>query len=328
MKKITHSYGVELDWVEPFAAKQGGKVEGNFIRVPDDLLVGERYFLNCGFGISAFYVDVLYHADIHLRQEHTAKDFVAIYFNLTDGEATTVLNGFENSMGRWNYNLCFIDSSLKSDYVIRAGSQTYELCIFIKKEIIREYFKNNPSLKDHTDKILDPELNTLVKFTRMSNDSYHILMNLRTKEVGSSSFDFHLRGAVQCLLADYVEKMTFEEIVIDKMNELDLADILRSQAYLIEHINKTFPSIELLAQNTNMSTSKYKTLFKKVTGLTPNTFFLNNKLMEAKRLLIERQLSIMEVSADLSFASNSYFTVKFKQFYGMSPKNFIKQLPL
>lgn len=328
MKKITHSYGVESDWVEPFAAQYGGEVDGNFIKVPENLLTGERYFLNCGFGISALYIDVFYHEDIHLRQEHKEKDFIAIYYNLTEGEATTIVNGATNNMGRWSYNLCFIDSSLNSDYVVKAGSHTYELCIFIKKDVVREYFQNNESIKDHADEILNPELNTIVKFTRMSNDSHHLLMNLRTKEVGGVAFDFHLKGAVQCLIADYVEKMNIDEIVIDKMSEVDLNDILKSQAYLIENIDKTFPSIELLAHEANMSTSKYKNLFKKVTGLTPNAFFLKNKLIEAKRLLIERQLSIMEIADNLSFASNSYFTVKFKEFFGMSPKEFTKQLPL
>lgn len=327
MKKITHSFGVKLDWVESFASQHGGSIEGNFIVVPQDLITGPRYFLNCGAGISALYADVIYHSDIHLEQVHDEKDFVAIYYNLTEGEATTVLNGMTNQMGKWSYNLCFIDSTLKSDYIVRAGSRKYELCIFIKKAVIREYFQHNPSLRDHADDILNPQLNTIVKFTRMSNDSYHLLMNLRTKEVGGPSFDLHLQGAVQCLLADYISKMILEEIVIDKVSEIDLKEILKSQEYLLENITENFPSIDLLAQHSNMSPSKYKNLFKKITGLTPNVFFLNNKLIEAKRHLTSRQLSIMEVSDNLSFASNSYFTVKFKSFFGMSPKEFIKQLP-
>lgn len=327
MKKITHSFGVELDWVESFASQHGGSVEGNFIVVPDHLLTGPRYFLNCGFGISVLYVDVVYHSDIHLRQVHNEDNFVAIYYNLTVGEATTILNGATNHMGKWSYNLCFIDSTLKSDYVVKSGSKTYELCIFIKKDLIKEYFQNNPSLKDRADDILNPQLNTIAKFTRMSNDSYHLLMNLRTKEVGGPSFDLHLTGAVQCLIADYIEKMTLDEIVIDTMNEVDLNGILQSQAYLMKNIDKVFPGIQLLAQQCHMSPSKYKNLFKKITGLTPNAYFLNNKLVEAKQLLLKRQLSIMQISNQLSFASNSYFTVKFKLFFGMSPKDFIKHLP-
>ena len=120
--------------------------------------------------------------------------------------------------------------------------------------------------------------------------------------------------------------MTFEEIVIDKINEDDLTVIIKSQSYLVENLNQLFPSIEFLAEQANMSESKYKKLFKKITGITPNSFFLNNKLVEAKRLLQERQLNIAEVSDRLSFTNSSYFAVKFREFFGMSPKDFVKQL--
>lgn len=326
MKKIIHHYGVELDWVEPLTKQLEGKVDGNFILVPDYIHTGCRYFLNCDFGISVLYIDVLYNTEIHYRQENKTDDFVGIYYNLSEGEAFFVSDDVSNSIGRWNYNLSFIDSSLSHDYIVKSGSHVFTLCIFIKKDLVKEYFQNNPSLKDHADDILNPKLNTIVKFTRMSNMSFHLLMNLRSHRVGGMSFDFHLRGTVQCLLADYIEKMTFDEIVIDKVSKRDFKEIVSSQAYLILNLYEIFPSIELLAEKAGMSTSKYKSLFKKITGLTPNAFFMNNKLLEAKRLLIEKQLNIEQISNTLCFTNNSYFTVKFKELFGISPKKFIKQL--
>lgn len=327
MKKIIHSYGVESDWVQPFATKHGGVVEGNFIKVPDHLITGPRYFLNCSFGISAFYVDVVYHSDIHLRQEHATDDFVAIYYNLTEGDATVTLDGSKNQVGKWNNNLAIIDSVLKSDYVVKAGSQKYELCIFVKKRLIKKYFKIHPALKNHADEILNPKRNTIVKFTRMSDESYQLLMDLRAIPVGGQSFDLQLKGAVQCLLADFVEKMTMKEIVIDKISDFELQEILKSQAYLIENIDKTFPDIELLAKQAHMPIAKYQKLFKKTIGLSPRNFFLNHKLLEAKRLLNNRELTITEIAVSLSFESKLSFAAKFKRLFGMSPKTYISQMP-
>lgn len=160
----------------------------------------------------------------------------------------------------------------------------------------------------------------------MSNESNNLLMNLRSQKLEGTSFDLHLKGAVQNLLAEYIEKMVLDEIVVDTVNENDLASIIKSQAFLVENLNQIFPSIGFLAQEANMSESKYKNLFKKITGMTPNSFFLNNKLVESKRLLQEKQLTIAQVSDELNFTNNSYFTAKFKDFFGMSPKEFIKQL--
>lgn len=326
MKKITHHYGVELDWVEPLAIQLEGRVDGDFIIVPDYIHTGDRYFLNCDFGISVLYIDVLYHSEIHFRQENKTDDFIGMYYNLTEGEAVLLLGDGENPIGKWNYNLAIIDSTLSSDYIVKPGSRTFALNIFIKKEVIKGYLENNPSIKKHVNEILDSKLNTIVKFTRMSNESYNLLMNLRSQKLDGESFGLHLKGAVQNLLAEYIEKMVLDEIVVDRVNEKDLEGIIKSQVYLTDNLNLNFPSIGFLAQEANMSESKYKKMFKKITGMTPNSFFLNSKLVEAKRLLQQKQLTISQISNELSFANNSYFTAKFKDFYGMSPKEFIKQL--
>ncbi|MBF7091281.1 helix-turn-helix transcriptional regulator [Flavobacterium sp. ALJ2] len=326
MKKITHHYGVELDWVEPLAKELEGKVEGNFILVPDYIHTGDRYVLNCDPNISALYLDVVYHSEIHLRQVNKTDDFIGVYYNLTEGRAALLSDDIVNRIGRWSYNMAIIDSTLHSDYIVKRGSETFALCIFIKKDTIKEYFQNNHALKKHIDNILDSKKNTIVKFTRMSNKSYNLLVNLRSKKIQEKSFEFHLKGTVLNLIAEFIEKITFDEIVIDTVNEDDLANIMRSKMYLTENIKYAFPGIPFLAQEVNMSVSKYKKLFKKITGMTPNYFFMNSKLLESKRLLEEKQLTIKQVSEELNFAGSSYFIIKFKELFGMSPKNFIRLL--
>ncbi|WP_306352277.1 helix-turn-helix domain-containing protein [Flavobacterium sp. '19STA2R22 D10 B1'] len=326
MKTITHHYGVELDWVETLAEQLEGKVEGNFIIVPDHIHTGIRYFLNCGLGISVLYLDVLYHSEIRLRQENKTNDFIGIYYNLTEGDATLLSGYASNSIGRWSYNLAIIDSSLKTDYIVKPGSTTFALCIFIKKEVIRDYIRMNPSLREHTDKLFDSRANTIVKFTRMSNESYHLMNNLRAQTVGGSIFDLYLKGTVQSLLANYIEHLKYEDMVIDTVNEQDLTAIISSQAYLIENVTEIFPSIVFLSQQVNMSESKYKSLFKKITGMTPHVFFRSNKLLKARELLQGRQLSVTEVSDALNFTNNAYFANQFKEYFGMSPKTFLKHL--
>jgi AraC-like DNA-binding protein len=326
MKKITHHYGVELDWVEPLAEELEGKVDGNFILVPDYIHTGDRYVLNCDPNISALYLDVVYHSEIHFRQVNKTDDFIGVYYNLTEGRVALLSDDNINRIGKWSYNMAIIDSTLHSDYIVKRGSETFALSIFIKKEAIKEYFKNNLTQKKHIDNILNPKKNTIINLTRMSNKSYNLLMDLRSKKVGGTSFEFHLKGTVLNLIAEFIEKMSFDEIIIDTVNEDDLAHIMRSKIYLTENIKGAFPGIPFLAKEVNMSVSKYKKLFRKITGMTPNYFFMNSKLLESKRLLEEKQLTIRQVSEKLNFSGSSYFIIKFKESFGMSPKNFIKQL--
>ncbi|QOG00562.1 hypothetical protein [Flavobacterium sp. MDT1-60] len=156
MKTIEHSYGADLSWVENFAKQFGGKIEGNFIIMPEELQTGTRYFLDCGEGIIAYYVNVLYNKNFRFIQKNKNNDFVGLYYNLTEGEATVSSNSSVYDVGRWRYNLSVLDGSLETDYNVKAGSCTFALCIFIKKSMIAKFVKKNNIPLPDVDKITDP----------------------------------------------------------------------------------------------------------------------------------------------------------------------------
>lgn len=326
MKKIEHYYSADLEWTEPFAKQLEGRVDGNFIIVPESIQTGTRYFLDCGEGIIAYYIDVKYHKNLHLIQKNLSNDFVGIYYNLTEGEAQLSTGKLLNDIGRWKYNLAVIDGALDSDYHVKKGSATFALCIFIKKSMIQSFaIKNNIHVRD-IDKITDPRKNTIVRYDRMSSDSFHILNDLRKLKVGGPVFDLNLIGSIHMLLSNYLKKMASNRIIIQMVNKADLNKIIATQMFLVQNIKEPFPSIHIMANMANMSDSKFKNLFKKVTGVTPNTFFMDNKLILAKELLESKQFSISQVSNELNFTNNSYFASKFKEQFGLSPKIYLKQL--
>lgn len=326
MKTIEHYYSADLDWAEPFAKQFGGKVDGNFIIMPENIQTGIRYILNCAEGIIAYYLNVEYKTDFHVIQKNLKDDFVALYYNLTEGDASVSIHDLTYDVERWKYNLIVLDSSLESDYKVKSGSRTYALCIFIKKTVIKDFVKKNNIAFPYIDEIINPRKNTIVRFDRMSSDSFHLLDDLKKKKVGGPVFDLNLIGTVHMLIANYLKKIAAKRIIIQTVNQQDLEKIISIQMYLIENIENHFPSIKLLADKANMSESKFKNLFNKITGNTPNVFFMENKLILAKEILEKKQLSISQVSDQLHFTNNSYFASKFKEHFGISPKTFVKEL--
>lgn len=326
MKKIEHYYSADLQWVEPFAKQLEGKVDGNFIIVPESIQTGTRYILDCGEGIIAYYIDVKYHKNLHLIQKNLSNDFVGIYYNLTEGQASVSTTNFMNDVGRWKYNLAVIDGALESDYHVKKGSTTFALCLFIKKSMIRLFAVKNNIHFPNLDKITDPAKNTMVRFDRMSSNSFHILNDLRKLKVGGPVFDLNLKGSVHMLVSNYLKKIAANRIIIQTVNKTDLNKIIVTQMFLIENIREPFPSIHIMATMANMSDSKFKNLFRKITGMTPNAFFMDNKLILAREMLESKQFSISQVSDELNFTNNSYFASKFKEHFGLSPKIYLKQL--
>ncbi|KAF2340161.1 helix-turn-helix domain-containing protein [Flavobacterium tistrianum] len=326
MKIIEYSYGSDLNWIEPYAKQFEGKIDGNYIIVPEDIQTGTKYILECGEGIMAYYIDVEYKKDMLITQENLKNDFVGFYYSLTEGEASFSVHGLSYNIERWQYNLIVLDSSLESNYKIKSGTKTFALCIFIRKDIIKDFTTKNNIIFPNIEQIIDPEKNTIVRLDRMSNDSFHLLEELKKKSVGDPAFDLNLVGTVHMLIANYLKKISTKRIIIQTVNQQDLSTIIAMQKYLIGNVQEHFPSIKQLADMAYMSETKFKNLFNKITGMTPNAFFMGNKLLSAKELLEKKQLSISQISDQLHFTNNSYFAAKFKEHFGISPKVFVKEL--
>lgn len=326
MRAVTHQYGVELDWMADMAIQLDGFVENNLFHVPEHIHTGIRYACPINEQLTAFIIDVTYHEDVLYTLRNTNDDFIGIYFNLTEGDAIHVLDEVSRPVGRWAYNLAIIDSSLPGDYMIKAGSTTYMISIFIKKTALKEYMAKVPNYKEVAEAIFNKDLNTVVRFDRMSNHAWWLMNELKKTPFGNPLYDLMLKGTVYGLISDYMDQIVNQEIVLEKVVQQDITNIIISQAYLVEHIKENFPGLSILASNAFMSESKYKRMFKKITGISANAFFLNNKVAFSKEMLETGKYTIAEVANEFNFFDASHLIEQFKSNYNTTPKEYLNFL--
>ena len=81
-----------------------------------------------------------------------------------------------------------------------------------------------------------------------------------------------------------------------------------------------------LLEEIPMSYSKFRQDFKKLTGLSPNQYYLNVRLNKAKELLAATSLNINEIAYHTGFDSIFYFSKLFKKKNGVSPKDYRKKV--
>lgn len=101
-------------------------------------------------------------------------------------------------------------------------------------------------------------------------------------------------------------------------------ELMKKVNQIIEHhLDDPEFNIDLLARETGLGRSKLYARLKDVSGMTPNTYLLNRKMQKAVDWLDHApQLTISEVAFKLGFNSARYFTLCFKDHYGLSPNEY------
>ena len=78
------------------------------------------------------------------------------------------------------------------------------------------------------------------------------------------------------------------------------------------------------AAQLNMSVSHFLSLFKKITGTTPQQYKLQLRIAAAKNMLLNTQYRISDIAQSVGFNDSLYFCRYFRNSTGMSPKEFRK----
>lgn len=84
-------------------------------------------------------------------------------------------------------------------------------------------------------------------------------------------------------------------------------------------------SLKTVSQMFHLSTAYVGKIFKSMEGMSYASYVTNCRLEESKRLLLETEKTVQEISGALGFTNSSYFTTVFKSAYGMTPTVFRNQ---
>jgi DNA-binding response OmpR family regulator len=134
-----------------------------------------------------------------------------------------------------------------------------------------------------------------------------------------------LKARMQSLLRNKTrreEHALSEETVVD--NEQQLLD--RAEQLVRERLDDLTFTVEELAKELGYSQRQLSRVFGRLAGLTPVQFVLEVRLQHARHLLETGQhVTVAEVRYAIGIESASYFTRKFKERFGRSPKTYLEE---
>lgn len=101
----------------------------------------------------------------------------------------------------------------------------------------------------------------------------------------------------------------------------NLKPIVEAKKYIAEHYMN---NIELkdIANYVYLSPIYFHKLFSKILGVTPHEYLINERLSQAKKMLLSTDMPIVTIATKCGFNSQSYFNYIFKKEMGITPKQY------
>ncbi len=120
----------------------------------------------------------------------------------------------------------------------------------------------------------------------------------------------------------YLKLLDFIDAYDIKLNQPKLSTCVSST---LSHINNNLSiqlSTEALAEHAFVSKSTLEKHFRQELGLSVHEYLSNEVLFKASQLLRNSDMSIHDISEALGFCDQFYFSKRFKEKFGKSPKDF------
>ena len=139
-------------------------------------------------------------------------------------------------------------------------------------------------------------------------------MKLVKEPINDGGKNLRLRGLFY-LLVDSIVSAAHTERILNDINMDKVKNILEDE--------KDF-KISDIAKECSMSESSLRKMFKANSGVSPAEYRLRYRLDSAKYLLESTDMTLGEISSKLNFYDTAYFCRRFKQYTGMTPKQYTK----
>ena len=139
-------------------------------------------------------------------------------------------------------------------------------------------------------------------------------------------------GAEQ-LICCYLEQLL---ILLLRQVTMEQGDVIRTghfkkamQAYLIDQVDDYIArnigrriTVEEIAEYFHYSRTRLSTVYKQIKGIGINEAICQEQIRQAKRLLVNSDKTVSQISEELGFSSPQYFSRKFAQRVGVAPSHY------
>ena len=219
-----------------------------------------------------------------------------------------------NAEEAWKRIVGTIPEAVVTDFITGGEMDGADLCGKIKR---------NPSTNLVPVLILSSQWDeeTLRKCTENGADRYLV------KPVPVDLLRTSIQQAIstrEAIRNKYTSDMSYdyEEITIPSAEKMFLPKVVET---IKAHISDPDFGVEELSREIGMSRVHMNRKLKESINISPSSFIKSIKLKQGAYLLVNNKVNISEVAYRVGFSTHSYFSSSFKEYFGLSPKEFVSK---
>lgn len=315
MIQIQHYYTLTPEWQYGLVKDMGLTLVNEKIAIiPNKFGKGLTYFSQIIPGISVMLLDAVFTKEIIMKRLQTNHDIYILHFDLSDLVNPITIDHDqkkEKISSDQNSGFSVLHSHIRSYFKPAVGKKTYAVRLLIDKKLLKKYIlKKNNTIQDIDSSIL---------FYDHTNSNSKILVHsLKEKSVFDETFDTFIRGVCFKLLSNFINTYSNPSKKTISKNEINA--LKKTKEYLLKNLHNQFPSIPFLSKMAGMSATKYKSLFKNYYEISPNQYFITEKIILANKLLKSGKFSsITEILHLLNYSKTSFFISKYYKHFKQHP---------
>ena len=206
---------------------------------------------------------------------------------------------------------------------IKVTSQASIVCVLIS---INKFHKLFSSYGEKNIPFLNSDNNNQKYYQNndINNRMLQVLNEILKKESNSMTQKLYLKGKLYELFSLVFEKeaQNNNDQCPFIINDSQLKRIKQAKDIVLKEFSNP-PTLQVLAERTNLSLRKLKTGFKEIYGQPVYQYLLEYKMTLAKDLLLEGDYNVNEISLKLGYSNASHFISAFKKDTGLTPKNYM-----
>ncbi|WP_306354028.1 helix-turn-helix domain-containing protein [Flavobacterium sp. '19STA2R22 D10 B1'] len=293
----------------------------------ENAIEGWIYFTQVSEGFSVFLSNIKTQNPTIFTLKHKPSDQdIIISFDMNTQINNYFIKGIEYHIKNENLRFSITDSSMNKNFISNSDIGWNQIQLIISNEVYTKLIKELYH-ESYIHQIFDPRKNTIFHYGPIDNRSNLTLNQLKNCCHLQPEFNLKLKSHAFSLFGNIIVLLTETKLSLKKIHPLDTENIMKSRQYIVERLTGKFPSIHDLASISQMSYSKYISLFKKIFKMTPYNFFQNEKMSLAQTLLKSGNFnSVTDIAYHLNFSNRRCFSEAYKKHFNELPfKLFVKK---